>query len=139
MTALAFLDTNILCYTKDNSDPMKHQRALELVEDLMSTGKLRISTQVVNEFYIFLKRASLSVTEKFAARLTAESLLHFNPVPVDTEIQKRAWIIEERYELSWWDSLIVAAAERSGAKKLYSEDLQHDQQIGDVRIVNPFR
>lgn len=138
MTDPAFLDTNILCYTKDSTDSKKHKKALQLVEDLMTSGRIRVSTQVISEFYVFLKRVSRSSSEKIAARLSAEALHHFQPVSIDVEIQVRAWFLEDRFQISWWDALIVAAAEKSGSQVLYSEDLQHGQRIGNIRVMNPF-
>jgi predicted nucleic acid-binding protein len=138
MTEPAFLDTNILCYTKDSSNAVKHLTATKLVEDLITKKLARVSTQVVNEFYVFLKRHSKDDAERLAAKLTAQSLLHLAPVAVSSELLSSAWHIEEKYKLSWWDSLVVAAALTAGCKTLYTEDLQHNQQIGSLQIINPF-
>lgn len=138
MTALAFLDTNILCYTKDSADLVKHNKAVELVESLLVSKLARVSTQVVSEFYVFLKRHSKDDAERMAARITAQSLIHLAPVSITSELQISAWGIEDRYKLSWWDSLIIASAQFASCEILYTEDLQHGQVFGEVRVVNPF-
>jgi predicted nucleic acid-binding protein len=134
----AFLDTNILCYTKDSSDQNKHQLAVKLVEDLILSKRACISTQVINEFYVFLKRAARSEEELNLARITAQSLTNLFPVPLTAELQTAAWLIEQRFNLSWWDSLIIAAANQANCKVLYTEDMQHEQKIGELMIINPF-
>lgn len=137
MTAPAFLDTNILCYTKDSTDYNKHSKAIALVEDLFHKKTARISTQVINEFYVFLKRHSKDEAELMAAKITAQSLLHLAPTPITSELQLQAWDIESRYKLSWWDSLIIAAAQTSRCEVIYTEDLQHGQKIENILIQNP--
>jgi len=138
MTEPAFLDTNILCYTKDSSDPVKHLTATRLVESLMSKKLARVSTQVINEFYVFLKRHSKDDADRLAAKLTAQSLLHLAPVAVSSELLSSAWHIEEKYKTSWWDSVAIAAALAAGCKLLYTEDFQHNQKIDSLQVVNPF-
>lgn len=138
MTELAFLDTNILCYTKDSTDLVKHNKAVSLVEELISKKLARVSTQVVNEFYVFLKRHSNNDSERMAAKLTAKSLMTLAPVPISSDLLISAWELEEKHKFSWWDSLILSAAIKAGCKVLYTEDLQHGQVIGGVEVVNPF-
>ena len=88
----------------------------------------------------------VTVTEKLApgldresARRDVRSFLSWRPVPIDTRILKGAWHVQDRHHLSWWDSLIAAAAQVTGCTYLLTEDLQDDLVLGTVRVVNPFR
>ena len=72
------------------------------------------------------------------AQAIIRELTAWNPVPVNIAMIERAWVLETRYMISWWDALIVAAAQQSECAILLTEDLQHGQVFGDVRVVNPF-
>ncbi len=63
----------------------------------------------------------------------------WQPVARDFPLMERAWLLQERYALSWWDALIVAAAQSSGCSVLLTEDLQHGQLLDEVRVIDPFR
>ena len=65
-------------------------------------------------------------------------LAEWQPVALDLAILERGWLLQERYSLSWWDALIVAAAQSCACSALLTEDLQHNQMFGDVRIIDPF-
>ena len=67
-----------------------------------------------------------------------EILTEWRPVAVNRALLDRAWLLESRYLLSWWDALIVAAAQTCGCEILLTEDLQHDQEFGMVRVIDPF-
>jgi len=67
------------------------------------------------------------------------SLLAWGPLPVDARTVETAWAIQDRYSLSWWDALIVSAAQVADCRLLLSEDLQDGQEFGGLRVVNPFR
>jgi len=73
-----------------------------------------------------------------AARLDVKNLMAWDPVAVDGALLENGWIIQDQYKFSWWDSLIIAAAQRANCSILLSEDLQHQQQIEHLKIVNPF-
>jgi predicted nucleic acid-binding protein len=73
------------------------------------------------------------------ARNEVRTLTSWNPLVVDGAVVERAWTVQDRYRLSWWDALIVGAAQLSGCGSLLTEDLQDGQALGDVRVVNPFR
>jgi len=138
MTALAFVDTNIFCYTKDLSSPVKREKALELIISLSKSDSLKISVQVVSEFYVFLLIHSTSDADKLAAKISAQSLLRYSPLPIDASLQFEGWRIEEEYKFSWWDSLMVAAALKLKCGIFYSEDLQDGMKIGALNVCNPF-
>lgn len=139
MSAKYFLDTNIFVYSFDRTQPQKKDRSLVLIAAALQTGDGLISTQVVQEF--------LNVaTRKFAPPLQPEDsklylqtvLLPLCRVFPDPAYYETALDILQDTGYSFYDSLILAAAQRSGAAILYSEDFQDGQKVGQVKIVNPF-
>jgi predicted nucleic acid-binding protein len=136
MTEIAFFDTNILLYTFDSRDPGKQEIARDLFSAHLESGTLAISTQVVQEFYTVATR-KLNMPAGGAA-VEAGALCELNMVVITAAEIRRAIHLEHRSRTSFWDALIVAAAESAKATVLYTEDLSHGQTIGAVRIVNPF-
>jgi predicted nucleic acid-binding protein len=139
MSAKAFLDSNILIYAATGLDayPAKFHRAREIV----AGDEIGISTQVIGEFVHNVqkpKRMRRPLTPAETATWL-DALLQLPLVEVDRQIVLSALIVQQRYQLSYWDSQIVAAAERLGADVLYSEDLSHGQMYGLVRCENPFQ
>lgn len=136
MTALVFVDTNVLIYAVDYSDPKK-QYAARLWRDALWKSRLgRISFQVLQEFYVQAVQRMPSARDR--ARAEVKDLLAWRPIPVTADIVEGAWKIEDRYRLSFWDALIVAAAKSSGCEYLLTEDLQHGQMLEGIEVVNPF-
>lgn len=138
MTGPCFVDANVLVYAHDPSEPLKQELAAELLRRLWAGSNGRTSIQVLNEFYVVLSR---KVTVRRAAGevwAEVEEFFRWNPQPLDADLLRRARQIEARYKLSWWDSLVVAAAQLQGCSVLYTEDLQHGALLDDVRVVNPF-
>lgn len=132
MTARFFADTNIVVYALD-SDSSKRQRALAVLR-----RRPVISTQVVNEFLsVLLNKQRL---ERVKANRLAQILLRrCEVVPLTATIVTDAMRLGERYQLSHWDALIVAAAISSGCESLYSEDMQAGQIFeGQLTVLNPF-
>ena len=130
-----FLDTNILIYAALGSvdEPVKYERAVELL-----TTRFGTSGQVLAEFYVNAQRkGSVPLTadeaQEWVLRLSKKAFQ-----PVDFKIIRAGIDHARRYQLSYWDGAIIAAAERLGAKVLYSEDLNHGQTYGSVRVENPF-
>ena len=139
MSARAFLDTNVLVYTFDESAGGKRARARELVESALRDKSAVISFQVVQEF--------LNVaTRKFAQPMKdAEAALYLRRVldPLcevhsSPALYEEALDIRERWHFSFYDALIVAAALAAGCDTLYSEDLQDGQKVRELTVVNPF-
>lgn len=132
----SFLDTNILIYTADHRNKRKRDTARNLVKDIVRNGNGVISTQVMQEFYV-------AATKKLSIRaLQAKKLLHgwenFEVVMVSPVMIRDAIDCSILNQLSFWDALIVMAAEKARCDLLYSEDLNHDQVINGVKIQNPF-
>jgi predicted nucleic acid-binding protein len=137
MNGKCFVDTNILVYAYDRSAGVKHQRARTLIEGLWNSGRGVLSTQVLQEVCVNLRRKAgnpLSVNE---VRLLIRDYFAWEVVTNTTESVLRALEIESRFKISFWDALIIDAAEAAGASVLYSEDLATGQRYGAVRVVNP--
>ncbi|MDE0035960.1 MAG: PIN domain-containing protein [Gammaproteobacteria bacterium] len=138
MTAPIFVDTNVLVYRHDSTDPAKQSRADEWLSILVHERAARVSYQVLQELFVTLTRKVRPATADEEAREIVRDLASWQPITVDLAILERAWVNQQRYLLSWWDALIVAAAQSSGCVALLTEDLQHGQALGQVRVVNPF-
>ena len=132
-----FVDTNVLIYALDPRDAAKQAAAQNWLTRCWQERSGRISTQVLNEFYVNFVRIK---GDEFKARARAEirHLMAWNPCAIDAVLLESAWGISDNARISHWDSLIVAAAVHQGCETLLSEDLQHGQKIEGVRIVNPF-
>lgn len=133
--AKVFIDTNILVYSLDQFDTKKQKKCRELLRTF--TGDLRgvISTQVMQEFYV-------AATSKLGADvLLVKDILHsferFETIIITPEMIKDAIDCSIINKLSFWDALIIAAAESAGCEKLWTEDLNDGQVIRGVRVVNP--
>jgi len=139
MSDKAFLDSNIFIYAHDPRDPRKQSVAGDLIRSIAVSGKAVISYQVIQEFFNFaLVKAACRMTEDDAQVYLATAFRPMQTVASSVSLVSDAIRIHQRYRLSWYDSLIVAAAQQAGCKLLYSEDLQHGQQFGTVTIHNPF-
>lgn len=133
----SFFDTNILLYLYSDADPNKQTRARDLYRGHAISGAILISTQVIQEFYA-------AATRKLAmprptVRALAEALLDLPLVIVTPTHIRSAMDNEQHYQISFWDGLILAAAEAGGAEVLYTEDLNDGQRYGGVLARNPFR
>lgn len=137
MTVPHFVDTNVFVYARDTSDPAKQRRAEDWVTALWSTMDGRISTQVLCEFYVNATRKLAMPTED--ARADVHDLQAWGPISVTTPTVEAAWILQDTHSLSFWDALIVAAAQEAECHTLLTEDLSHGETYGDVTVVNPFR
>ena len=137
MSAEHFLDTSVLVYSVDEGVPEKRQRARELVAQSLTNASGCISYQVVQETVNVL-------TGKFGTpldrvrRLLDEVLIPLWQINPTGSLYQSAISLRSQHSLSFYDSLIVAAALEAGCTRLYSEDLQHGQQIQRLTILNPF-
>ena len=131
-----FVDTNLLVYAHDSSGGVKHERARGLVERLWHERTGVLSTQVLQELYVSLRKARHPLPASDARQIVAD-YLRWEIVVNTGESVVEAAELEERYRLSFWDALIIQAAGASGAETLYSEDLSHGQVYGAVRVLNP--
>jgi predicted nucleic acid-binding protein len=134
-----FVDTNILVYAHDTSAGAKHERAKALVENLWRQRSGVVSTQVLQELCVNLRRKAGHPVDLRTAREIVVDYLSWDVVTNTGESILEALQLEEHYQISFWDALVVQAAEASGAAVLYSEDLSDGQTYRGVRVVNPLR
>src|ERR1700734_883796 len=127
MTEKYFVDTNILIYAHDRSTGIKHERARHLIENLWANGHGVLSTQVLQELCVNLRRKVARPVAVDEIRLLIHDYMSWEIVVNSAEAVVRALEIEARYKISFWDALILQAAEQSGAAILYSEDLAAKQ------------
>jgi len=137
MTELYFVDTNVLVYARDASEPGKQASAIAWLDFLWRTKRGRLSSQVLQEYYQVVTRKLSPGLPRDAARQDVLDLGAWQPQPIDRQVIERAWCVEDEFRLSWWDSLIVAAALKVGAAYLLTEDLQTAQVFAEVQVVNP--
>ena len=135
MTDLFFVDTNVLVYSKDLNEPTKMRRSNDWIDALWTAQVGRVSAQVLSEFYDVTARKDVSKAERKA---TVLAFATWKPQPIDVAIIEGAWEIQDRFQLSWWNALIVAAAQRQGCRYLLTEDTLAGQDLGGVMVVNPF-
>jgi predicted nucleic acid-binding protein len=136
MTGPSFVDANVLLYTQDRRDLAKHKRAVEWLDQLWRSALGRTSMQALCEFYAVS-------TRKFGvpAQITWVEVARYfpwDPWPLDEELLRAAREVELRYKLSWWDSMIVAAAQLQECVLLLTEDLQDGAVFGAVTVRSPF-
>ena len=136
MTEPVFVDSNVLVYAFDDADPAKQRAAQSWRTALWKARLGRLSFQVLSEFYV----SALRIRKSAAADVRDEirDLLAWRPVLIDATLVETGWAIQDRYKLSYWDALIVAAARVASCRYLLSEDLQAGQDFDGVNVVNPF-
>ncbi len=136
MTAPVFIDTNVFLYALDRADLKKQQAARAWREELWKNRLGRISFQVLHEFYVKATRKWPEGRDE--ARAEVKDLLAWQPVTMDVAILERGWKLQDRYQLSFWDALIVAAAKSVGCRYLLTEDLQTNQDLDSIIVISPF-
>lgn len=138
MEGPVFVDTNVLVYHRDSTEPEKQARAAEWMARLWDEGSGRVSAQVLQEYYVTVTGKLRPGMPRDEAREDVAALRAWNPLVPDAQILEDAWSIEDRYGLSFWDALIVAAARRLGCAVLLTEDLQDGQDLDGLVIRSPF-
>lgn len=131
-----FIDSNVPLYYVDPAEDAKRERAADWLNHLWMAGAGRLSWQVLHEFYWnAVRKMRLDSAD---ARKMVEDLWHWRPVDNSLVLVRDAWGWADAAQLSYWDALIVAAAERSGARYLLSEDFHPGRIFGHVQVLNPF-
>lgn len=139
MNGRFFLDTNIFVYSFDRDAPKKTRRAGELIHEALATHKGVVSFQVAQEFFnVALRRFAHPMSVSEAEQYLATVFRPLMAVQSSPSLYAEALQLKGRYRLSWYDSLIVAAAVQSECNRLYSEDLQHGQKFHELQVENPF-
>jgi predicted nucleic acid-binding protein len=136
MNAEVFLDTNIVVYSFDKGDPVRQEKAKRFIGELIEkNSRVAVSIQVLQEFMNTMRRKGES--HRFL-REVVEHYLQRDVVENTSELLRRAMDVQERFQLSFYDASIIAAAQVSGAKEIWSEDFNTGQDYGGVVAVNPF-
>jgi predicted nucleic acid-binding protein len=139
MNVRFFLDTNIFVYSFDPSSAAKAQTSTELIRQAVATRKGMVSYQVVQEFFnVALRRFAHPMAVAEAEQYLGTVFRPLLAVQSSQALYSEALRLKDQHRLSWYDSLIVAAALEARCSVLYSEDLQHGQRFGDLRIESPF-
>ena len=140
MNAKDFIDTNVFVYQLERIDARKAAIADRLIRRGIVNGTACISSQVVQEcFNTALRKAEIPLTENDLRRYLESVLVPLLRVQSSSLLYHSSLDIHSRYGFSYYDSLIVAAALEAGCTRLYTEDLQHGQQIQQLTIIDPFR
>ena len=138
MTGKTFVDTNVLIYAHDLDAGPRRQRAAERLAELWNTRAGRLSTQVLQEFYVNVTQKIKAPLSRSAAREVVRNYIPWVESPITPATVVRASEIGEIWNISFWDGMILAAAEQDQASQLLSEDMNHGQLIAGVKVVNPF-
>lgn len=139
MSAKYFLDTNIFVYSLDRTAPAKARIANQLIRQATISRIGIVSYQVVQEFFnVAFKRFSPAMTIGEGEQYLSIIFRPLLAVHSSQALYLEALRLRNRHHLSWYDSLIVAAALEAKCDVLYSEDLQHGKKFGDLQITNPF-
>ena len=133
-----FVDTNVLVYAVAGDDAKRSPVAQKLVRELMTMQVFRTSIQVLQELFVTLTRkVRTPLTTEQAARYL-DQIAAWPVIVLDYRAMRDAIELSASAKLSFWDALIIVAAARSGARRLYTEDLRDGQTVLGVEIVNPF-
>ena len=131
-----FIDTNILVYTLDQKNLEKQDKARKIVKKVVESHQAVISTQVIQEFYV------VASNKLKADPIVVKNIIHnFHNVEIvnnDLDLIEQAIDIGILSQLSFWDSLIIAAAEKANCEYVLSEDLNSGQNYRGIKVLNPF-
>lgn len=131
-----FVDSNVALYYVDPLDHEKRRRATDWMDHLWSAGAGRLSWQVIHEFYWnAIRKMGLPSGD---ARQVVQDLSRWRPVDNSLSLIREAWRWVDSAQVSYWDALIVAAAARSGARYMLSEDFQAGRTFENIEVLNPF-
>lgn len=138
MSDKAFLDTNILVYSRDAGSGVKQMLAEKLIKHLWESRSGALSVQILNEYFV-------TVTRKLKPGISPDQawkdiclLKAWQPISINWRLLERSNQIIQEHSLSWWDAQVVAAAQLANCSLLYTEDLSDGQQFGNVLVINPF-
>jgi predicted nucleic acid-binding protein len=138
MSGPVFVDANVLIYAYDATEPVKSLRAREWLTRLWHERTGRTSMQVLNEFYVNVTRKVKPGLPRDAAWEDVTTYFAWRPTAIDEMLLRRAREVERRYQLSWWDSMVVAAAQLQDCVVLLTEDLQDGMVFGTLAVRSPF-
>ena len=134
-----FLDSNVIVYAMAPSDPFKFKAARDILGTAVESRRGVISAQVLGETFDTLTRKVSNPLSREAALASLRTLACLRVVPLTGDLVFRAIELQGEHQLSYWDALIVAAAEGADCATLWSEDLSDGRVYGTVTVRNPFR
>ena len=137
MTSRLFVDTNVWVYTVDNGEPDKQAQARLAVAPSPDRDVV-VSAQVLGEFYVTVTRKLAAVLPEADAMALVDRMRRLPVVQIDGELVATAIANARAWQISYWDALILTAADTSGCDVVLSEDLSHGRTYGSVRVENPF-
>lgn len=138
MTAPLFVDANVFLYASDSDEPVKQARATAWLDRLWQEETGRTSVQVLSEYYVNLKRFSGARLPEQEAWTRVAKYFTWGPQAVNETLFRHAREVEQRWRISWWDSMVVAAAQMQYCTLLLTEDLQDGMAFGSVTVRSPF-
>jgi len=138
MTGPCFVDASVFVYARDPRDAAKQSRALQWIAHLWQERLGRTSVQVLSEYYLFATRTLMPHVAPGAAWDDVQELMAWRPLPLDETLLRRAREIEQRWDLSWRDSMVVGAAQLQDCVLLLTEDLPDGAVFGGVTARSPF-
>ncbi|MBK5956802.1 hypothetical protein CCR97_01005 [Rhodoplanes elegans] len=133
-----FVDTNLIVYTVDPSEPEKRKIATDWLTRMVETKSLVLSPQSLNECYrvITERRPRMGRDE---ARLFISGFVSCCTANLDIDVLRRAWRVQDAGGFNWWDSLLIASALIARCSVFLSEDMQHERTIEGMTILDPFK
>lgn len=137
MTGPLFVDTNILIYSLDPSEPAKRAEAARIIRSGAASGNLVTSPQTLNECYRVLAEKRRLVSQADARKFLM-ALIFTCTAPMNAATTEAAWRIQDKTRFHWWDCLMIASALGAGSALFVSEDMKDGTEIDGMRIVNPF-
>jgi predicted nucleic acid-binding protein len=138
MTGPCFVDADVFVYAGDPRDATKELRAIAWLDLLWREQRGRTSAQALSESYVVLKRLALARGSTQDMWHSVQKYFVWNPLAIGEDVLRRAHEIEQRFRVSWWDSMIVAAAQLQDCALLLTEDLQDGMAFGSVTVRSPF-
>lgn len=135
----AFVDTNVLVYAYDKNESVRQAIAEKLIGQLVDDDRIRLSTQVLQEFYVIMTRKIEEPWEPAETLTLLDDFSAWPVVAVDYGMIRDAVLLSVDAVISFWEALILVAANRSGAVTVFTEDLNHGQRILGIEVFNPFR
>jgi predicted nucleic acid-binding protein len=134
-----FVDTNILIYSFDISTGEKYRKASTLIEKLWKNESGCISIQVLQEFYVYATKLAPNALDPLKAATVIRDLCSWKVHRPSTDDVLAAISLQQRYQISFWDALIIRSAQETNCEILWSEDLSNGQDYDGVKVVNPFK
>jgi len=133
-----FADTNLIVYATDPAETEKRPLIADFLAEIVRNHTLVLSPQSLNECYrvVTEKRDLMPRSE---AQRFVRAWQKYSTAPYDFDVTQQAWEIQDRHGYGWWDSMLLASALLAKCELFLSEDMRHEQKIGSMTILNPFK